>query len=49
MKEAGAEVVLIEGAGGVFEIVRGGELLFSKKKLNRFPDDKEIDTIISGS
>ena len=49
MKETGAEVELIEGAGGVFEIVRGTDLLFSKKKLNRFPDDKEIDTIIAGS
>ncbi len=49
MTVAGAEVELIEGAGGVFEIMRNEELLFSKRKLNRFPDDKEVDAIIAGS
>ena len=40
-----AEVQLIESSGGVFEISRDGQLLFSKKKLGRFPYDKEIDAI----
>jgi selenoprotein W-related protein len=45
----GAEVSLIEGAGGVFEIVRDGELLFSKKQTARFPEDTEIDAIVSNN
>jgi len=36
------EVELIEGSGGAFEIIRDGELVFSKKSLNRFPTDEEI-------
>jgi len=39
------EVELIEGSGGVFEIIRDGELVFSKKSLNRFPTDEEIDKL----
>ena len=44
---SGAEVELIEGDGGVFEITRDGDLVFSKKKLNRVPEDQEIDSIIA--
>lgn len=44
---SGAEVELIEGAGGVFEVTRDGTLVFSKKKLNRFPEDSEVDAIIA--
>ena len=36
------EVSLIKGKGGVFEIVVDGVLLFSKKKLGRFPMDEEL-------
>lgn len=36
------EVELIEGSGGVFEVERDGELIFSKKKLGRFPEHEEI-------
>lgn len=43
---AAAEVELIESSGGVFEISRDGQLLFSKKKLGRFPYDKEIDALV---
>jgi selenoprotein W-related protein len=41
-----AEVELIESSGGVFEITRDGTLLFSKKKLGRFPYDAEIDALV---
>jgi len=44
---SGAEVELIEAGGGVFEITRDGDLVFSKKKLHRFPEDQEIDAIIA--
>ena len=33
---------LIESGGGVFEIRVNGHLIFSKKKLNRFPNPGEI-------
>jgi selenoprotein W-related protein len=34
--------VLIPSSGGVFEVTVGGELIFSKKRQGRFPDDEEI-------
>jgi len=43
--DSNREVELIEGSGGVFEIIRDGELVFSKKSLNRFPTDEEIDKL----
>lgn len=36
------DVDLIKSGGGVFEIRRGNELIFSKKQLGRFPEPSEI-------
>jgi len=36
------DVELISSDGGVYEIVVDGKNIFSKKALNRFPDDGEI-------
>jgi selT/selW/selH-like putative selenoprotein len=44
----GAEVELIPGVGGVFEITVDGRLAFSKKQTGRFPTDEEIDALGSG-
>ncbi len=41
------EVTLIEGGGGVFEIVRDGALVYSKKATHRFPTDEEVDALIT--
>ncbi len=41
----GAEVELVPGVGGVFEITVDGRLAFSKKQTGRFPTDEEIDAI----
>lgn len=41
-RETGASVELIEGSGGVFDVVADGKLLFSKKKEGRFPEPAEI-------
>ena len=41
-----ADVSLISSGGGVFEISLDGDLIFSKKSLNRFPEDGEIKKII---
>jgi selenoprotein W-related protein len=37
---------LIESSGGVFEVKLGQNLLFSKRKENRFPDHAEIINLI---
>lgn len=37
-----SEFVLIPSKGGVFEVAVDGELIFSKKELDRFPDSGEI-------
>ena len=40
------DVSLISSGGGVFEICLDDNLIFSKKSLNRFPDDGEIKDLI---
>jgi selenoprotein W-related protein len=47
MEQTGGAVELIKGSGGVFEIARDGKLVFSKKKLGRFPTDEELDALAS--
>jgi len=37
-----ASVELIASSGGVYEIVVDGKNIFSKKALNRFPEEGEI-------
>ncbi len=38
----GADVELVPGVGGVFEITVDGQLMFSKKQTGRFPTDEEV-------
>ena len=38
----GINAELIQSGGGVFEVVADGELVFSKKKLGRFPEHQEV-------
>jgi len=38
----GVEAELIKSGGGVFEVVKDNELIFSKKKVGRFPTNEEI-------
>ena len=40
------ELTLIPSGGGVFEIIKNGGLIFSKKSLDRFPDDGEVMNLI---
>ena len=49
LEVSGAEVELIEGAGGAFEVTRDGALVFSKKQVHRFPEETELDEIVTGS
>jgi selenoprotein W-related protein len=47
LKDAfGAEVELISSSGGVFEIVADGKLIFSKKSLQRFPEEGEVTHLL---
>ncbi len=41
----GLAVALVKGGGGVFEIRRDGEMLFSKKATGRFPTDEELHAL----
>jgi predicted nicotinamide N-methyase len=43
----GIESELIEGDKGVFDVVVDGDLVFSKFELDRFPEDGEIEAILS--
>ena len=45
MELSAADVELVESSGGVFEVSRDGKLLFSKKKIGRFPTDEEVDAL----
>jgi len=45
-RQFGVEAQLIEGSGGVFEVTLNNSLIFSKKKLGRFPHDNEIEDIL---
>ena len=44
----GAEVELVPGLGGVFEITIDGRLAFSKKQTGRFPTDEEVEALGPG-
>ncbi len=41
-----SELKLIPSGGGVYEIQKNDKLIFSKKKLGRFPELKEIIKLI---
>jgi len=41
------DVKLIPSGGGVFEIRRGDDLVFSKRKLGRFPEDGEVKRLLT--
>ena len=36
-------VTLVPSGGGVFEISLGDEAIFSKKRLDRFPNENEVE------
>jgi selenoprotein W-related protein len=41
-----AEVELLASSGGVFEVVVDGRTIFSKKKLGRFPEEREVADLL---
>ena len=42
-----ADVELVKGGGGIFDITIDGALVYSKKQTGRFPTDEEVDALIS--
>ena len=44
---ADADVELIAGSGGVYEVVVDGRQIFSKKQSGRFPEDGEVLGLIN--
>ena len=44
----GARVELVKSSGGVFEIEKDGVAVFSKKALNRFPTEQEVEAMAAG-
>ena len=47
-KKYGISARMIKSGGGVFEVVKDGKLIFSKKATGRFPENKEIFKKIDG-
>ncbi len=45
-ERSGVDSELIASGGGVFEVEIDGNLVFSKKALDRFPENEEIFTEI---
>jgi selenoprotein W-related protein len=41
-----AEVALVPGTGGVFDIRLDGETIFSRKDTSRFPEAKEVKQLV---
>jgi hypothetical protein len=42
LKAMGHDALALEGAHSQYDVVRDGEVLFSKQSEGRFPDDDEI-------
>jgi selenoprotein W-related protein len=42
----GVEASLIPGAGGIFEVKRDGELVYTKAEVGRFPKPGEVVDIL---
>jgi len=47
LAKAAEDVELVKGADGVFYVFANGKLVCSKKELDRFPSDEEIDALIA--
>lgn len=44
----GVDARLVKKSGGIFEVAWGGELLFSKRVLGRFPNQGEVERALQG-
>jgi selenoprotein W-related protein len=46
LKTEVASLELVPGYGGIFEVTRDGEKIFSKKEKGRFPEWEEIRALL---
>lgn len=42
-------LTMIPSGGGVFEVINNDQLVFSKKELDRFPNDGEVIDLIESN
>jgi len=47
-KDLGAEIELIAGSNGVYDVSLDGRMIFSKFEKGRFPETAEIISLIRG-
>ena len=45
-RQFGIKAELIKGMGGVFKVKFNNSTIFNKKKLNRFPNENEVEDLI---
>jgi len=43
----GVEAELKRSSGGVFEVKKDGDLIFSKRQLGRFPNENEVVELLA--
>ena len=43
----GVDAELCEGGKGIFDVIRDGELVYSKEKTGRFPDQGEVPRLLN--
>jgi selenoprotein W-related protein len=46
-RKFGIQPELVRSSGGVFEVILGNELIFSKRELGRFPEPGEVEELLS--
>ena len=47
LKNGVAAVEIVPGSGGIFEVARDGQTIFSKRQAGRFPEWDEIRAALS--
>ncbi|MFQ5733581.1 MAG: Rdx family protein [Planctomycetaceae bacterium] len=47
--QTGIDPELIEGSGGIFDVVVDGKMIFSKQAVDRFPEDAEVLSQLPGA
>ena len=46
LKDKGVDARAAPGAKGQFDVLRDGELVYSKRETGRFPDEAEIASLV---
>jgi predicted Rdx family selenoprotein len=48
LSERGVDASAVPGGKGQFDVIRNGELVFSKHSVGRFPGEAEIERLVGG-